>query len=503
MSYTFKFCLQRSFLTRLLQTTGLSLGLMTASAVGVHAETVTVEGKDGTIGIGPDFVPGDGESVTASAGSAQPITSPLNTATAIGGNGSGAFIPFVSPVAGSGGAATATAATTIIFGSAGADAAATGGNGGDSSVSSLPDLGQFSDGGAGGPATASATGGTGSGNATVSASAVGGNAGYGNESGGNGGANASSTARTTGSGDALSSANATSGEGQIGGQHHGIGGNATAMADASAAGGGKAIAKAVATSIETVNFTTLPGNANATSNAETVKGAMAQALSTAVQGAFTPLAPGGQATSTAKTSLEGVSVQSKTAVALGDPSVGNSLTATTDAIAEGHSGQTFVDLGETAAISTALPGKAYAATLIGGASTVADALLGPRDEIFGTAILATAGEPEVLFSSASSTFDFRFQGDLLLGVISGFADVTVNGTFLWSVGGPDTVIDLGSNFGPNIDLTINGFGAFVVGGVVEAVPEPSTWALMMLGFAGLGFAGYRSGRRRCPLVANV
>jgi hypothetical protein len=119
---------------------------------------------------------------------------------------------------------------------------------------------------------------------------------------------------------------------------------------------------------------------------------MAQALSTAVQGAFTPLAPGGQATSTAKTSLAGVSVQSKTAVALGDPSVGNSLTATTDAIAQGRSGQTFVDPGETAAISTALPDKAYATTLIDGASSVADALLGPRDEIFGTAILATAGD---------------------------------------------------------------------------------------------------------------
>ena len=24
-----------------------------------------------------------------------------------------------------------------------------------------------------------------------------------------------------------------------------------------------------------------------------------------------------------------------------------------------------------------------------------------------------------------------------------------------------------------------------------AVPEPSTWAMMLLGFAGLGFAGYR------------
>jgi hypothetical protein len=26
------------------------------------------------------------------------------------------------------------------------------------------------------------------------------------------------------------------------------------------------------------------------------------------------------------------------------------------------------------------------------------------------------------------------------------------------------------------------------------VPEPSTWAMMLLGFAGLGFAGYRRAR---------
>jgi PEP-CTERM motif len=28
-----------------------------------------------------------------------------------------------------------------------------------------------------------------------------------------------------------------------------------------------------------------------------------------------------------------------------------------------------------------------------------------------------------------------------------------------------------------------------------SAPEPSTWAMMLLGFAGLGFVGYRASRR--------
>lgn len=32
------------------------------------------------------------------------------------------------------------------------------------------------------------------------------------------------------------------------------------------------------------------------------------------------------------------------------------------------------------------------------------------------------------------------------------------------------------------------------------VPEPSTWAMMMIGFAGLGYAGYRSSRKRAASV---
>jgi PEP-CTERM motif len=73
-------------------------------------------------------------------------------------------------------------------------------------------------------------------------------------------------------------------------------------------------------------------------------------------------------------------------------------------------------------------------------------------------------------------------------------EVTVNGVEMLFESSNDAVVNLG-NFGPNIDLTINGFGAFVIGGVVEAVPEPSTWAMMLIGFAGLGFVGYRTKSR--------
>jgi hypothetical protein len=34
----------------------------------------------------------------------------------------------------------------------------------------------------------------------------------------------------------------------------------------------------------------------------------------------------------------------------------------------------------------------------------------------------------------------------------------------------------------------------------SAVPEPSTWALMLAGFAGLGFVGYRSSRKSAVLA---
>jgi hypothetical protein len=89
----------------------------------------------------------------------------------------------------------------------------------------------------------------------------------------------------------------------------------------------------------------LGGVANATSSAETAKGALAQAQSTA-------LGSSGQALSNALTSYSYVKVQSAAVAQVGS-------TATTNAIAQGGgSGQAFVNPGETAyAFSTALPDR--------------------------------------------------------------------------------------------------------------------------------------------------
>jgi uncharacterized membrane protein len=61
------------------------------------------------------------------------------------------------------------------------------------------------------------------------------------------------------------------------------------------------------------------------------------------------------------------------------------------------------------------------------------------------------------------------------------------------VGFHEGINDAGQIVGTFQDSTgEHGFLATPVPGVV---PEPSTWAMMLLGLAGLGFAGYRRGRK--------
>ena len=186
----------------------------------------------------------------------------------------------------------------------------------------------------------------------------------------------------------------------------GAGGEATATANASSTGGGTAVANAAATGGAGGTGVALPGAmgaANAISNAADRKGRV---------GASAVDRPWIQRTgpSTAKTSFAFVSVQS-TAVA---PTGGGRRRAMRSRKAA---------LGRPSLIPARRPtllerpsDKAYAATLIGGASHVAGALLGPRDQVFGAAIVganyAADGGGESDAYSASSTFDFAYGGDL-------------------------------------------------------------------------------------------
>lgn len=78
-----------------------------------------------------------------------------------------------------------------------------------------------------------------------------------------------------------------------------------------------------------------------------------------------------------------------------------------------------------------------------------------------------------------------FPSELLVGTFyipDNATGLTVSGTFGNSV--------VGSSAGTNVCL---GSGACAS---ASAVPEPSTWMLMLFGFAGLGFAGYRQTKRK-------
>jgi hypothetical protein len=53
------------------------------------------------------------------------------------------------------------------------------------------------------------------------------------------------------------------------------------------------------------------------------------------------------------------------------------------------------------------------------------------------------------------------------------------------------------------DLTFESAGNFTgtMTPITVSVPEPSVWAMMLFGFAGLGLAGYRASRKTLAIAA--
>ncbi len=94
-----------------------------------------------------------------------------------------------------------------------------------------------------------------------------------------------------------------------------------------------------------------------------------------------------------------------------------------------------------------------------------------------------ANETLDVYSSAPTSTSTTFLGAFAL-----FAPSTGAGAFFGLTSSDGDVIG-------SVDLISPEFPAVDQVQIGSAVPEPSTWAMMLLGFAGLGFAGYRTSRR--------
>ncbi len=81
-----------------------------------------------------------------------------------------------------------------------------------------------------------------------------------------------------------------------------------------------------------------------------------------------------------------------------------------------------------------------------------------------------------------------------LGQINPFSFMTA-----LAAGGTIDFLVAGVSTTPDLNSLATGFDATITSGI----PEPSTWATLLLGFAGLGFVGYRRTKEAARAVAAV
>jgi uncharacterized protein (TIGR03118 family) len=173
------------------------------------------------------------------------------------------------------------------------------------------------------------------------------------------------------------------------------------------------------------------------------------------------------------------------------------------------------DIGGSVYVTYALPGHTAQTTATAGQGAVA--VFNESGVLQNTIVAGPLASPWGV-ALAPASFG-KFGGDLLVGnfssedsVINAFNPMT--DAFVGSIAidpgaGQSTggLWDLtfgvsGANGSPNVLYFTDGIDGETAGlfGAITVVPEPSTWAMVALGFAGLAFAGYRGSRKSAAMA---
>jgi PEP-CTERM motif len=427
---------------RLLFAATLPLALLAEEAAPAVAGSVTVTGANGAMGA-PSKPGGAGGSATATAISSDPS----NTATATGGAGGIGGVGDPPGAGGHGGAASSTAIASSANSSASATATSTGGNGGRGGLP-YPCMHACFPGAQGGggaaSATSSATGG-GAGTVVSDATATGGAAGgYTNPAAGTASANAS--ASSTGKGL--------------------VGANASAFDPSTFTG------EYYEESGERASVTASAHNENGSvvTTADAPRGSIASALSGAAVGSVAespvPISAGHAVSNAALTPGSGETI------GVGAMSAGYGTTS----YAITYEGTATFDFSTPKSEALDLYLTSFSSAGLGFDSLLLWVQVNDGDpQAYTFSSLTGSGGAETFFTANKNK-------PLSLGTVAAGAQSI---ELLYGL-----TFNIGTAAAP-----ADGFGftyALADPPLSAAVPEPSTWVMMALGFAGLAFAGYRA-----------